>query len=254
MSALLFLLVIFLFFGLTIPLVAYFQPRLAVQLLSSRFPSVYFHFPTLFENSPPVVALTIDDAVSANTPKILNILNRYSAKATFFVIGSNVVEYRERQADGEEDLLRRILKGGHELGNHMWRDEPSINLSPGAFKSQLQAVDDIVEGAYQTSRRMKWFRPGSGWFNSDMLATLDSYGYRLALGDIYPHDPLITSSRMNSWYVLKRVHSGGIIILHDRNHTLQTLEAILPALQLRGYKVVTLSEMVAMHEAKKRST
>jgi peptidoglycan/xylan/chitin deacetylase (PgdA/CDA1 family) len=81
-------------------------------------------------SSTRVVALTFDDAPHrATTPALVDLLDRYRARATFFLIGVN--------ASRHEDLVRRIVDSGHELGNHLLSDYPSILLSTTEFQAQL---------------------------------------------------------------------------------------------------------------------
>jgi peptidoglycan/xylan/chitin deacetylase (PgdA/CDA1 family) len=92
-----------------------------------------------------------------------------------------------------------------------------------------------------------WFRPGSGWYNEQMLAIVDKYGYNIALGSVYPFDPQLGSAWFTANYVLWKIHPGAIIVLHDYGlrgaRTAIALERILPELASRGYKVLTLTEL-----------
>src|SRR3954449_6532193 len=85
-------------------------------------------------SSTRVVALTFDDGPHpATTPGLVDLLGRYGARATFFLIGE--------RASGHEDLVRQIVEGGHELGNHLASDYPSILLPMTEFHTQLVQVD-----------------------------------------------------------------------------------------------------------------
>jgi len=184
------------------------------------------------------VALTIDDAPHAHvTPQILDILRENAAHATFFVLGDNI--------EDNEAILERMKKEGHEIGNHLERDYPSILLSPDEFKNQLCKVDEVIQPAGQ----IKWFRPGSGWYNNRMLRQVQEHNYRCALASIYPHDTLTRSVWLISTYILTKLFPGGIIVLHDgkadRMRTAKVLKRILPILKSKGYRVVTLSELVS---------
>ncbi len=189
------------------------------------------------ETEESLVALTIDDGPDPETtPSILQLLARHHARATFFLISDRV--------DGNAALVRRAVAEGHELGNHLTRDEPSIALSSDEFAEALRE-------AHATLARfapVRWVRPGSGWYDREMLSIIAAHGYRAALGSVYPYDALIPSSRFAAQHVLRKVRPGSIIILHDGGargaRTAQTLEAILPELARRGLQVVTLSELI----------
>jgi peptidoglycan/xylan/chitin deacetylase (PgdA/CDA1 family) len=188
------------------------------------------------------VALTIDDGPDpVTTARILDVLQRNGARATFFLIGSRV--------PGNEELLRRMLREKHELGNHMMRDEPSIELSPEEFDRQLLDSHELLSGFAP----IRWFRPGSGRFDARMLAALERYGYACALGSAYPFDPQIRWSWFSRQFIVSNARPGGVIILHDwgskGRRTVKTLSALLPALAKRGFRVVTLTELLALRDA-----
>jgi peptidoglycan/xylan/chitin deacetylase (PgdA/CDA1 family) len=130
----------------------------------------------------------------------------------------------------------------------MMYDEASIRLSPAEFEQRLLATSEILSKFTE----VRWFRPGSGWYNRQMLSTLEKYGYQLVLGSVYPFDPQIPSSRVAVQNILWNIQPGSIIILHDNGdrgeRTRVVLEAILPELSDRGYQVVTLSELVRFQE------
>jgi peptidoglycan/xylan/chitin deacetylase (PgdA/CDA1 family) len=211
-----------------------FRPQWIVTSLANRSPAVLYYVDT----EQLAVALTIDDGPDpASTPQILDLLKRHGAHATFFLIGNRVA--------GNEDLLQRTVREGHELANHLTTDHPSILLDSAEFERQLLASHRVLSQFGD----VRWFRPGSGWFNGQMLSTLHQHGYRLALGSIYPFDPQVPSSWFMAHYVLQHVQPGSIIVLHDYGtrgqRTAEALAAILPRLLQRGYQVVTLSELVS---------
>jgi peptidoglycan/xylan/chitin deacetylase (PgdA/CDA1 family) len=183
-----------------------------------------------------VLAITIDDSPdSATTPLILEVLRQHQVHATFFII--------TEQIPGNEHLLRQMLQEGHELGNHQTRDERSNRMSPDRFSADLRESHQILSQYVQP----EWFRPGAGKFNESMLDTLSAYGYRCALGSVYPFDPAIRSAGFARRFILWAAHPGGIIILHDRRsrgeRTAAVLGDALPELQRRGYRIGTLSEL-----------
>lgn len=190
------------------------------------------------------VALTIDDGPDpVTTPAILDVLARNGAHATFFIITSRV--------PGNEALLRRMLAEGHELGNHLLRDEPSIRLSPAEFERQLRESDDVLS----RFAAVRWFRPGSGKFDPPMLNTIEQHGYRCALGSAYPFDPQIRWSWFSRRFILSTVRAGSVVILHDwgskGRRTVKTLSNLLPTLRARGFRVVTLTELEELGRASK---
>ena len=128
----------------------------------------------------------------------------------------------------------------------MTLDEASIRLSLNDFESKLLEADSLLS---QYSE-INWIRPGSGWYNDEMLSVIDDNGYKCALGSIYPFDPQLGSAWFSANYVLMKASPGEIIVLHDFKNrglrTIKALEQILPELNKRGYRIVTLSEIYAL--------
>lgn len=210
-----------------------FRPQWIAALLARGTAEVVW----LVRMEEPLVALTIDDGPdSVTTPEILDLLRQYGAHATFFLITGRVA--------ANEDLVARTIQEGHELGNHLNTDDPSILLGPAEFERQLLASHAVLAQFDD----VRWFRPGSGWYNAQMLAILGQHGYRCALGSVYPFDAQLRSAWLAAHYVLWNARRGSIIVLHDHGgrgvRTAATLATILPELKRRGLRVVTVSELV----------
>jgi peptidoglycan-N-acetylglucosamine deacetylase len=213
-------------------IILFFQPRWLLSFFLRIIPGV-----TYFINTDlPVVALTIDDSPDRETtPTILEILGNYEAKATFFIITN--------QGKGNEDLVREIVNQGHELGNHLTEDYPSIKLTAEMFEKQVKESHQILS---QYSK-LTWLRPASGWYNPKMINIAKSQDYRVVLGDIFPYDTHIPSSEFAVNHILTNLKSGSIIILHDGGErgkrTAKTLTKVLPKIKAKGYTIVSLSEL-----------
>jgi peptidoglycan/xylan/chitin deacetylase (PgdA/CDA1 family) len=210
------------------------QPEWLMSRLRAKSPDVLYSVDTEY----PVVALTIDDGPDKTySTKILELLREYQAHATFFLITDRIT--------GNEEILQRMIEEGHELGNHLTTDEPSIKLANESFEQKLITADNILSQYGE----IVWIRPGSGWFNEEMLQTIKKHDYQLALGSIYPYDPQISLAWYSANYVLWKVKPGAVIVLHDYDkrgqRTIEALKIILPELAARGYQVVTLSELVS---------
>jgi peptidoglycan/xylan/chitin deacetylase (PgdA/CDA1 family) len=217
-----------------------FQPEWLFTKLIQRSPEVLYSV----ETHHPYVALTIDDGPDPETtPEILKILDQWSARATFFLITSRI--------PGNETTVREMLAEGHEIGNHLTTDESSIKLSPSEFENRLDESTDVLNQFGE----VRWFRPGSGWYNDVMLKIIQGKGYQCVLGSVYPYDPQLGSSWFSTRYILWKVKHGSIIILHDYGtrgqRTSVILKEILPVLAERGYKVVTVSELMAIRDSNK---
>lgn len=189
------------------------------------------------ETSEPVIALTIDDGPNATTtPEILATLARYQVKATFFSISSNIA--------GNESLMLETVRQGHELGNHMIEDRASIRLSSEEFTTSLLQAKEAL-GQFAETR---WFRPGMGWYNSEMIAIAAQHNYKTVLGSVFPYDTHLPFPWFASQFILANVRPGAIIVLHDGEgrgkRAAMTLHKVIPKLQSQGYQFVTLSQLL----------
>jgi peptidoglycan/xylan/chitin deacetylase (PgdA/CDA1 family) len=215
--------------------VLYLQPKVVLTWLSAQNPDVLYFVNTDIK----VVALTIDDAPhAAVTPLLLDVLKKYSAHATFFVIGGNI--------PGNENLVDRMRREGHEIGNHLAKDFPSIFLDKKEFEDQLVRVDKLINPGSAN----KWFRPGSAFYTAGMIKLAKKCSYRCCLGSVYPFDIVFRKASIISKFIISRVFPGAIILIHDgkpdRIRSVEVLKTVLPELIREGYKVVTLSELISI--------
>ncbi|KAG7292111.1 hypothetical protein NEMBOFW57_002144 [Staphylotrichum longicolle] len=231
---------------LVLPLYTIYKPPSPlIRYLSHRWTDVLFRL--WLPPTKPLVALTIDDAPSDHTRSLLAALADAGAHATFFVIGSQVA--------GREEILREILRGGHELANHGMRDEPATALGTAELEAQLGQVQALIDAAYRAEGReppsgrdrgkRRYYRPGSGFFSERIRGVARRMGYRVVLGSIYPHDAQIGWAWVNARHVLSMLSPGGIVIVHDRRSwTEPMLRKVLPEMRRRGYRAVTLTELL----------
>ncbi|KAL8676962.1 MAG: hypothetical protein Q9186_006571 [Xanthomendoza sp. 1 TL-2023] len=226
--------------------IIYKPPPILIRYFQYRWPDVLWHVPFPSSSEKKLIALTIDDGPSEFTEEIMEILKANDATATFFIIGS--------QVNGREEIIRDLVHAGNELGSHAMHDEPSRSLNDATLTAQIKAVERMIDHAYTAasagvdvveSSPPRYFRPGSGFFHHRMRKIVHQLGYRLVLGSIYPHDPQIPYWRVNARHILSMLRPGGIIICHDRRKwTAPMLRRVLPEMRRRGYRVVTVSELL----------
>jgi peptidoglycan/xylan/chitin deacetylase (PgdA/CDA1 family) len=214
----------------------YKPPTYLISWLRRKYPDVLFEIPT----DQKIIALSIDDAPSAHTDEIMQILEENEAHATFFIIGS--------QVEGRKGTLVKLVEKGHELGNHAMHDEPSKSLSNEKLLEEVHLVKDMLTEAYAANDLIlpnNYFRPVSGIFNTRMRNVLGNQGFRITLGSVYPHDPQIPYPDTNAKHILSMAHPGAIIICHDRRSwTAPMLRTVLPELKRQGYRIVTITDLI----------
>ena len=187
----------------------------------------------------PYIAMTFDDGPSATlTPKLLDLLAAHHIKATFFVIGENVAEHPE--------IVARAAQEGHEIGNHSWSHPNLGKMSDDGVRSQLRRTDDAIRSA--TGNRPILMRPPYGSITSREKRWIhDEFGYRIILWDVDPLDwrrpgPAVVRNR-----ILKETQSGSIVLSHDIHPgTIEAMPSTLDALEAKGFKFVTVSELIRM--------
>lgn len=185
------------------------------------------------------IALTFDDGPhKRGTPPILDVLDRYNVKATFFVIGENV--------ERNPDILIREINSGHEIGNHTFNHITINRSSVYRIKDQISKTEDVI---YETTEyRTKVFRPPEGFYNNQLRRVAEDMDYNLILWQVDTHDWTGASKEKIIDKVLDCVKSGDIILMHDfikgGGHTAEALEVLIPVLLARGYKFVTVSELI----------
>lgn len=182
----------------------------------------------------PMVALTYDDGPSANTPKILDVLEKYDAKATFFVVGDRVDESSKYQS-----YVKRAYEMGCQIGNHTYEHKTLTSLSESQIKSQISKCDQAIKNAAGITPSI--MRPPGGSRNS----TVDlAVGKPLILWSIDTRDWETRSSSKTISSVLDNVKDGDIVLMHDLySSTAEASETIIPALIKKGYQLVTVEEL-----------
>ena len=187
----------------------------------------------------PYIAMTFDDGPSATlTPKLLDLLAAHHIKATFFVIGENVAEHSE--------IVARAAGEGHEIANHSWSHPNLGKMSGDSVRSQLQRTDDAIQNA--TGKRPTLMRPPYGSITAREKRWIhDEFGYQIILWDVDPYDwkrpgPAVVRNR-----ILKETQPGSIVLSHDIHPgTIEAMPSTLDALESKGFKFVTVSELIRM--------
>jgi peptidoglycan/xylan/chitin deacetylase (PgdA/CDA1 family) len=222
--------------------VVFVQPLWAATLLGRITPQVLYRVKT----RAPLVALSFDDGPHPeNTPRVLEILQRYDARATFFLIGD--------RAERHPDVVAAIRAGGHEIGNHYlcYRHGFALAHSDGEFGRHLRDVERALGLPEGRDAKPKLFRAPGGLTRASQLRRAREMGYTPALGSAYPHDPAHPPHAYVRWLITKNLAPGAIVILHDgiddASGAIRVLPEILEEGRNRGLRFVSIGELIEAH-------
>ena len=183
------------------------------------------------------IALTIDAAWEDDkTPFILETLDKYGIKATFFLCGFWVNDY--------PDMVKAISDAGHEIGNHSMTHPHMNKLSSTQIRDELSAFESLINGVI--GRGTKLFRVPYGEYNDTVIKTLRESGYEVVQWNIDTVDWKPERSAQTILdSVLGKLKDGSIILSHNNGYKIeQYLPALIEAAKAQGYEFVTVSELL----------
>ncbi len=187
----------------------------------------------------PYVAMTFDDGPSASlTPKLLDLLAAHHMKATFFVVGQNAADHPE--------ILRRAVREGHEIANHSWSHPNLGKMGDDAVRRELQKTDDAIKAAI--GARPTLMRPPYGSITARQKSWIhESFGYRIIIWDVDPLDWKRPGPSAVTHRIVSEARPGSIILAHDIHPpTIEAMPATFDQLEAKGFKFVTVTELLAM--------
>ncbi len=190
------------------------------------------------------VALTFDDGpCEPYTERILDVLEKHNVRATFFMIGRNVERFPE--------IAKKVADAGHEIGNHTYAHSSLVLNTPRRIAMELEKGEEAIRRWTGISTRM--FRPPYGANTRWILTQALRRGYIITKWSVNAGDWGKASAERIVRRTLARVGNGAIILMHDgtsfrrNNHRWQTVTAlpnIVDTLKSRGYRLVTVSELL----------
>ena len=186
------------------------------------------------------VSLTFDInwAEKDNLESILNILDKYNVKGTFFIMGG-WVNYSE---DNINKLIE-INKRGNEIGNHSYMHPGFTKITFEKMKEELKKTDDIIEK--YTGKKPELFRFPSGEYNKDCFEKVRGLGYTCIQWDTDSVDWKELGADVEYNRVMKKVKPGSIMLFHNNaKYTPENLEKIINELQKQGYVFKHVGEMI----------
>jgi peptidoglycan/xylan/chitin deacetylase (PgdA/CDA1 family) len=188
-----------------------------------------------------LVALTFDDGPHPiYTSQLLDILNHYQVKATFFMIGSLVKRY--------PFIVKQVIANGHSIGNHTYTHPLNMAVcSKSQIVKELTDCESIIRRL--TGRRVFIFRPPRGLFNEKVIRIAQKNKYRTVLWSVCGDKRRLNNPKLMAERVIRNIHPGDIILLHDgtadsRWKDVEATQFIIEALLKKGYRFVTIPQLL----------
>lgn len=217
----------------------------ATGSLPSNFsPDIGISFSSV-RNEGNYIALTFDDGPHPkNTPRLLDMLRQRNIKATFYVIGNSVNLY--------PSIARRIVAEGHEIGNHTYNHPNLTKLSNTKVRQELDTTREAIIRA--TGVQPRTMRPPYGALRTSQREMIHSeYGYPTIMWDVDPLDWKRPGTAVVKSRILNGTRSGSIVLAHDlHSTTVDAMPTTLDALLAKGFRFVTVSQLLKMKEAQLR--
>lgn len=195
----------------------------------------------------PMVTLTFDDGPMAGiSDKIVDILAEYDCRATFYMRGARM------KYDATVPLLKKILAGGNEIGNHTWKHQILTSTPYGDVVRTIRQVNDSVYEA--TGYTIKTLRPPGGYCGPTVCKIAEKFGLAVALwaqsGNVHERDPARIAENVHKQIVNgKALQPGDIILLHDtKPWMVDAVRLIVPQLLDEGYQLVTVTELMNLSD------
>lgn len=190
------------------------------------------------------VALTFDDAPDTQfTPQVLDVLKQYNVRATFFLIGSEAEKYPE--------IVKRIVREGHVIGNHSYNHKLYTKLSDDKFRAQVLQTQKALKSLIGYTPRL--IRPPYGEISESQLLWASQQGLRIVNWNVDSQDWKQINREQVTNNILNHVKMGAIVLQHtgggpgqNLSGTVEALPKVIEILQSRGYKLVTLPEMLQL--------
>ena len=182
-----------------------------------------------------VIALTFDDGPGPHTAHLLDILDQYGAKATFFLIGSKV--------SSQANVVRSIHARGHQLGNHSWSHPELPKLPVDQIAGEIDRTNDAIKQATGVTPAI--LRPPYGAVNGAVLEQLRLRGMSSILWSVDTRDWADRNSDIVCSRAVAGARPGAIILMHDIHQTsVGAVPCILSALKQQGYSFVTVQGLL----------
>ncbi|WP_226679271.1 polysaccharide deacetylase family protein [Mesobacillus jeotgali] len=206
------------------------------KLMNSRSFQLFGGLTAQVNTDEKVVALTFDDGPTNKVEDILPILEKYDAKATFFLIGNEI--------EKNPEAAQMIARAGHQIGNHTYSHNRMVLKSPSFINEEIEKTNKLIVKAGFNGEID--FRPPNGKKLLALPYYLNKQNIDTITWNLEP-DSYYTNSSDKINYIKNNIKPGSIILLHpmydQTGEELKTLEGILKTLSAEGYRFISVNEL-----------
>ncbi|MBT9186662.1 polysaccharide deacetylase family protein [Zobellia russellii] len=212
----------------------------AITVFGSFFIQWNYHLHALHSNKAlhnHWVSITFDDGPNREfTPKVLDLLEKYNAKATFFCIGEQIEKHPE--------ILKKIIAQGHTIGNHTYSHANTFGFFPlDKVMNELTRTKKAVHTL--TGKEMTLYRPAFGVTNPQIAKAVNQLNIKAIGWNVRSLDTTSRSEKTILERITKKVSKGDIILLHDTSEkTIRVLEQLLLFLREKNLSSVTVDRLL----------
>jgi peptidoglycan-N-acetylglucosamine deacetylase len=196
------------------------------------------------DHFPGKVALTFDDGPhKVHTPRILDSLARANVKATFFVTGENATRYPQ--------IIQRIVREGHQLGNHSWKHDNLRPMTEAQVGADLKRTQEAVDKALGYHYELQQMRPPYGAFDVDVRNVLSREDDALVMWNVDSED---WKYRNDDQRIINNIFSprtgvyanGGVVLMHDIHpQATRVIDRVIERLEQDSFEITTTGDLLA---------
>ena len=195
----------------------------------------------MLDPSKPMIALSFDDGPDSEvTPKILDLLRQYDARATFCVVGNRV--------GSRKDVVNRAVDEGNEIANHTWEHKDTNKLNIEEIKDQITRTNDIVREA--SGFEIRYIRPTYGNVQENLKQVSRELNMPMVNWTIDSEDWKSKNPDLIYQMIMSEARDGRVILCHDiYDTTYQAMARVIPDLIAQGYQIVTIDELFSFADS-----
>ena len=193
------------------------------------------NLPTHTDDGKPILYLTFDDGPSNFSEQALDLMDKYDAQATFFVLG--------KAAEANPGIIRAQAQGGHYIANHTYGHPSLPDVSREDFVKEVdgtkEIILDIAGDLFTLDKDVRYLRPPYGATDANTRQYAADLGYAVVLWDVDPQDWRRPGAKIIADHIINSAYPGAIILMHDgggdRSQTIAALDTVFRELGTQGY-------------------